>query len=197
MSRLTYQIAASILMTCFLCITAEPAHAYLNPYDVLLSQDLILPATSRESFARVDRQQRESAARRDREQEAVFAEQRPIPEEEFFAAAGEDVFQSAVPEFVGSEDDYVDREFLSLMRTLERVKKQQNEAHLRQQALNLLAQEGLHAGAPLAQLGGFLPTGSRGLAPTGAGTVAAVAVLFFAVWWTLRRSKREEVVGSL
>ena len=187
---LTGVLSIGLLLT----VSAPVAQAYLNPYDVIHG-DLLLPSSTRESLSRVERQQRESAARRDREFQVVYDEQHPeIPEEPLFAAAGEEqVFGSAPAAFPVSGDAVVDREFVTLMRTLERVQKNRNEQALRAQALSLLAQEGLHAGAPLNQLG-FLPTGSQGLAPTGAGTFLAVGLVLAAVWWTVRRSKRDDVV---
>ena len=185
-----------ILGLAVLCAQQTPtAHAYMNPYDVLLSQDLLLPSRTRDSLSRIDRQQRESAARREREQQEIFAAQQPpVVEEELFAAASEEeaVFGSVPTGLPSAGDAVIDREFLTLMRTLERVQKQRNEQQLRQQALSLLAQEGLHSGAPLR--GGFLPTSSRDLAPTGAGTFLAVSLVLIAIAWTVRRAKKEGVV---
>lgn len=172
------------------------AHAYLNPYDVLLSQDLLLPASSREAEARIARQQRESERRREEEFNAVFDEQHPeVPEVVFEENSSEEVFRAAAPEVAGADDQYVDREFLSLMRTLERVKQNQTETALRQQALAMLEAEGFHSGAPLGGKG-FLQTNSSNLAPTGAGTVVAFLVMLIAIGWTWRRLNKAETLAK-
>lgn len=168
------------------------AFAYMNPYDVLLSNELLLPSQPRETADRVDRQQSESAARRQAEQEAIFAEQHPAAlEEEAAEGSGEDALHDAAPDLTLS-DSPENREFLTLMRTLERISENQSqakaEAEIRQQAFLLLQQEGveLHSGAPL------LSGKGDGLAPTGLGTVAAVITMACGAAWTLRRAWKTE-----
>ena len=167
------------------------AYAYLNPYDVLLSNDLFLPTTARESLERVERQQRESAARRDREQEIIFAEQHPpLPEEEVALIEGEPALHAAAPL---SGEDELDREFLALLRALERIQGDRAEREIRQQAFLLLQEQGieLHGGAPM------LAGKGSDLAPTGAGTTLAIMLLLIVGVWTIRRAKRgKQVVVS-
>jgi len=162
------------------------AYAYLNPYDVLLSQELLLPSSARESLERVERQQRESAARRDREQEVIFDEQHPpLPEEALVLIEGEEGLHGAAP--LNSEDG-LDREFLSLLRALERIQDNKQEQEIRQQAFLLLQEQGieLHGGAPM------LAGKGSNLAPTGAGTTLAIMLLLIAGVWIVRRAKRGE-----
>ena len=165
-------------------------YAYLNPYDVLLSQDLLLPSSARESIDRVERQQRESAARRDREQEIIFNEQNPpLQEEDLVLIEGEENLHSAAP--MDSEDE-LDREFLSLLRALERIQDNKQEEEIRQQAFLLLKEQGieLHGGAPM------LAGKGSNLAPTGAGTTLAIMLLLIVGAYTIRRAKRGKVVVS-
>lgn len=161
------------------------AHAYLNPYDVLLSNETLLPAAPRDAIERIERQQEESAARRDREQTEIFAEQHPAaPEEETDFTQDADWYNAAT---LPSEVNY---EFNALLRTLERISDTQAEAkakaQLQEQAYLLLQQEGivLHGGAPV------LSGKGTGLAPTGAGTAMAILALFTAIAWTVRRAWR-------
>lgn len=190
MANKTHTLSIALL----LLLVPSMAHAYVNPYDVLLSNELLLPARPRETADRIDRQQAESAARRDNEQAAVFAEQHPAAAEE--PSAKEEAFHGAAPEeeWATTADGEVDREFLTLMRTLERISETQArakaEAEIRQQAFLLLEEQGvaLHGGAPL------LPGKGSGLPPTGAGTVAAVAILMLGAAWTLFRARRTEGV---
>ena len=165
------------------------AYAYLNPYDVLLSQELLLPSAARDAQSRVERQQDESAARRDREQEEIFAEQHPATTEEttLLEAAEDD---TALHDAAGSTE--INYELNALLRSLERISDQQTraraESEIRQQAFLLLQAEGnvlqLHEGAPV------LPGYGTGLAPTGAGTALAVLVLFSAIAWTVYRAQK-------
>lgn len=180
----------TLALTALLTIVLVPAaHAYVNPYDVLLANELLLPPQPRMTEDRLDRQQRESAARREEEQAAIFAEQHPpavvqLESEiggESHAAAPEDAVGPLTPESM---------ELLSLMRALERIKTSQTQAKVeeavRQQAFLLLQQNGieLHGGAPLLQGKG------NDLAPTGAGTVAAVILALAGIAWTMRRAYR-------
>lgn len=171
------------------------AHAYLNPYDVLLSQDLLLPARSREAESRIERQQRESERRRTEELNAVIAEQNPPPvqEEQTVATEGLDdqTFRASAPELNFSEDEFVDREFLSIVRAMERIQENQKEMETQRRVLALLEAEGLRSGAPLAGKG-FLHTNSSDLAPTGAGTFVALFAVVFAVFWTLRKARKDD-----
>jgi flagellar biosynthesis GTPase FlhF len=170
------------------------AHAYVNPYDVLLSNELLLPAQPREASDRVSRQQSESAARRDAEQAAIFAEQHPAAAEEW-TEEEEALHGAATEQEMALSDEPVNREFLELMRTLERITdtqaKAKAEAEIRQQAFLLLEEQGieLHGGAPL--LPG--PTGKgKPLPPTGAGTAAGVMTLIGGAVWTILRARRTE-----
>jgi len=160
------------------------AYAYLNPYDVLLSQELLLPSSARESLERVERQQRESAARSDREQEVIFDEQHPpLPEEALVLIEGEEELHSAAP--LDSEDE-LDREFLSLLRALERIQDNKQEQQIRQQAFLLLQESGieLHGGAPM------LAGKGSDLAPTGAGTTLTIMLLLLVGAWVIRKARK-------
>lgn len=165
------------------------AHAYMNPYDVLLSDDLLLPSQPRTTIDRVERQQSESTARREREQEEIFAEQNPVVVEEVAPELEELHGAAAAPAELPITPE--EREFNSLLRSLERIKENQAQAkydsQVRQQAFLLLEEAGLHGGAPL-----HTGKGGRPLAPTGAGSVLAMAVMFLAGVWTLRRVRRSE-----
>jgi len=181
-----------ILTVCMAAAVVAPqlpavAYAYLNPYDVLLSQELLLPSAARDAKSRIERQQEESAARREREQEEIFAEQHPtVPEATILLEA----MDATTHEAAG--DTSVNYELQSLLRSLERISDQQArsraESQIRQQAFVLLQEEGnvlqLHGGAPV------LPGNGTGLAPTGAGTALAVMVLFSAIAWTVCRARK-------
>lgn len=195
MARTHIILGTALAALCVTGVMPQKAAAYLNPYDVLLSQDILLPASAREAEARIERQQRESERRRQEEFDAVFEEQHPAaPEAPAEDASDEETFRAAAPEFDASDEQYVDREFLSLMRTLERVKQNQTETALRQQALALLEAEGYHSGAPLGGKG-FLQTNSSALAPTGAGTVLAFALLIAAAAWVWMRLNKAERIA--
>lgn len=180
-------LALSVITAAF-CIPAI-AHAYMNPYDVLLSSELLLPSQPRETSDRVDRQQRESAVRREREQEEIFAEQNPTdPDEALFLDELENSnFNYDAAPILGEDPAPVDPEFMMMMRTLERIKQNQAQtkmdAQVRQQAFLLLEESGLHGGAPLR---------NNGLAPTGAGSILAILVILFAVVFTIRRARQSE-----
>ncbi len=173
-------------ITAVFCIPAI-AHAYVNPYDVLLSNELLLPSQPRETTDRVDRQQRESAVRREREQEEIFAEQNPIDPDEatFLEELENSILDHDAAPILGDDPASVDPEFMMMMRTLERIKENQAQtkmdAQVRQQAFLLLEEAGLHRGAPL-----------NSLAPTGAGSVLAILVILFAVVFTIRRARKSE-----
>lgn len=173
----------TLALSAFCVIAFAPAaQAYVNPYDVLLANDLLLPPQPRMTEDRLDRQQRESAARRDEEQAAIFAEQHPPVLEELDTEALESELHGAAEEEIVLPDTPENMEMLSLMRALERIKDNQVEARqteaIRQQAFLLLQENGLelHSGAP------------NDLAPTGAGTAIAIVVALAGIIWTIRRA---------
>ena len=178
----TLALAALLTIVC-----APVVHAYVNPYDVLLANELLLPPQPRMTEDRLDRQQLESAARREEEQAAIFAEQHP-PALEQLEAEVIDETHTAAPAEVAAPTTPESMEMLSLMRALERIKESQSQAKaedaIRQQAFLLLQENGieLHSGAPLLQGRG------DGLAPTGAGTIVAVIVALAGIAWTVRRA---------
>ena len=176
----------TLALTALLTLVLAPAaEAYVNPYDVLLANELLLPPQPRMTEDRLDRQQLESAARREEEQAAIFAEQHPAALEQVEADAAEDT-GTATAEEAALPETQLSPDMLSLMRALERIKENQAEAAIRQQAFLLLQENGieLHDGAPLLQGKG------NGLAPTGAGTVLAVLVALTGIAWTVRRALR-------
>jgi hypothetical protein len=189
----------SLVLTAATLLIPSLAQAYMNPYDVLLSNELLLPSTPRETGDRITRQQSESAARRDAEQAAIFAEQHPAAAEE--PTVEEDAQHDAAPA-EGLEDTPENREFLTLMRTLERITETQArvkaESEIRQQAFLLLEEQGieLHGGAPLLP-GPGTGKGGKGLPPTGAGTMAAMATLLAGAAWTLFRARRTDRVTQV
>lgn len=189
---LAHTLLLAVLLTAPLAATA-----YMDPWDVLFADELSLPADGRNSQARVERQQNESAARREREQAVVFAEQNPPVQEELAADSQEQFFASAPDTAPLESDAFVDREMLTLVRTLQRVQREQEQRKATQQVLSILQQEGLHSGAPLLDINGgkgFLPTGSKGpLYPTGMESVVAAFVLLGAIFWTMRRARQSEL----
>ena len=186
----------TLALTAATLLIPSLAMAYMNPYDVLLSNELLLPSTPRETGDRIERQQSESAARREAEQAAIFAEQHPAAAEEEEDPAHDAAPASELP------DTPENREFLTLMRTLERITETQAkakaEAEIRQQAFLLLEEQGieLHGGAPLLPGPGD-GKGKKGLPPTGAGTMAAMAMLMGGAAITLIRARRTDSVTEV
>ena len=178
----------SLIAALAILVVPTTALAYLNPDEVLLSRELFLPPTARESQTRTALQSEESAARRDREQERAFALQHPVVDEPVFAAAEEEPAQFGFPQggyFVvpsGAQggvpqglfgaapqaglSDPANLELLRTMRLLSRVNQQQATSQL---------QQVLHSGA-------------GDLAPTGAPSVIAASVMLGAVFYTMRRA---------
>lgn len=185
MMHMNKHIRTALIVSALACMPAA-AQAYLNPYDVLLSHETLLPAAPRDTRERVERQQAESAARRDREQTEIFAEQHQAAPEEETDFTQDTGWHGVVPA-LPSEVNY---EFNALLRTLERISNTQAEAkakaQLQEQAYLLLQQQGitLHGGAPV------LSGKGTGLAPTGAGTAMAILALLAAIVWTVRRAWR-------
>ncbi|MDD3896429.1 MAG: hypothetical protein PHU04_01100 [Candidatus Peribacteraceae bacterium] len=185
---MTLQFRTLALTALLTIVLAPAAHAYVNPYDVLLANELLLPPQPRMTEDRLDRQQLESAARREEEQAAIFAEQQPPAVVQLESETEGESHTAASEETTASTPESM--ELLSLMRALERIKTSQAQAKaeeaVRQQAFLLLQQNGieLHGGAPLLQGKG------NNLAPTGAGTVAAVILALAGIAWTMRRAYR-------
>lgn len=192
-----------------LAMVPHAAFAYVNPEDVLLNRELLLPPSSRESQQRSEIQAQESAARREREQDAAFALQYPYEEElyEDDFLYEEEPLQASAPAFpqggflaypvpvqgnvlygnqalgatsVGNGNlDAANMELLRTMRLLARVNQNQAQTGILQHG------QSLHAGAPLA--------------PTGTPMMIATATIMGAILWTMGRAKKAErnVVSSL
>ena len=151
------------------------AQAYLLPEEVLMSEQFYVPPRTRESEMIVRRQSRESALRREEEQDAIFAEQHPIVEEEFFVDEfpEEQLYGSAY-----NDSDFFRTEDIELLRTLrllERVVSQQEVLRL----------QSLHGGAP------YNP---NPLAPTGIPSILTALTMFGAVGYTIRRAGKRKGV---
>ena len=187
----TMMIRKITLLTAFILIALpQSTLAYLSPEDVLLNRELYLPPSAREAQDRSALQAQETAARREREQQRAFEAQKPAPtvdviDEPLHGAApqqpsvpegyiavpinstynGQQVYGSAPNQ---NSQDAANLELLRTVRLLDRVNQNQNTAQFSTQVL--------HSGAP-------------DLAPTGAGSVMALIVLFATAFAILRKSR--------
>ena len=180
MKHIRTSLATGIALVAFLIPTSSAA--YLTPFDVLLGDDLYLPPAQREAEDRVAAQQAASAERREREQEANYRAQHGAPEEPALMEDEEELHGSA-PEVGGETDERLEAleaENEALWYELELLLEDDEDER------EVLSAE-MHGGAPL------LPRSPRPLAPTGAGTVAAMGAIALAMGWTLKRSGKGEI----
>lgn len=174
-----------------LLLLPSSAMAYTSPESFLIHRDAYLPPSARDASSRTQMQYKESAARRDREQARAFSLQHPIvdePVEEVVHAAapqmqmptGNVVYAIPVqggatgfPQMFGAAPmqqgmDSANLELARTMRLLSRVNQNQ-------------------ASAQLAQV---LHSGADDLAPTGAGSIAAMLTMLGAVGCTMWRAQK-------
>lgn len=186
------------LWTTLALLVPTLAQAYLSPYEVLVSPELVWPTRPRESEAKVQWQQEQSALRREAEQQANYDAQHPAAETASSAPSS-----TAASSAANEEEDALDPELKSLLRALERLQENQEKASLRAEALSMLREEGLmvvpeetvHGSAGFLETGKGLPAKGKGpLTPSGAGSTLAIMVGLTAIGWTFRRTTAARAV---
>ena len=183
MMKYTKRVLALLVMGIGIISIPQIASAYLLPEEVLLSDEFVLPPRSRESEQVVRKQARESAKRREEEQELDFARQHPF--EDVYVSDDMPVHGSA-PEWNGWEDDYsFDGHDLKLLETVRLLERIEHNQEIMRYGTAGAQQGGYHAGAPLTP---------RPLAHTGMPLVIATFVIVGALFWTLKRAGKRQVI---
>jgi len=170
------------------------AQAYVSPYEVLLTPDLIWPPSPRDSEAKVEWQhQQRDLSRFPRPRSASSSSHASTSSAASSATTSEDTAEEAA----------LDPELKSLLRALERLQDNQERASLRAEALNMLREEGLlvvpeegvHGTADLLSQGKGLSAKGKGpLTPSGAGSMLAIMTGLTAIGWTIRRTASSRAI---